>query len=101
MKRMDDMPTDDMLLTPKDVAARLQVSVQTVYREQGDGRIPGRLVRGKLRFYWPEVVKSLVPAPAKHAVRYEGPAWGQNMVAQLKARAKNWHGGTDGTGKER
>ena len=63
--------------------------------------MPGRLVRGKLRFFWPEVVKSLPAAPSKHSVRYEGPAWGQNMVAILKARAKKWHGGTHGTGKER
>jgi hypothetical protein len=85
---MDDIATDDRLLTPKDLAARLKVSVQTVYREQRDGRMPGRLVRGKLRFFWPEVIKSLQSAPAKHAMRYERPAWGQDIVAVLKARAR-------------
>jgi hypothetical protein len=53
----------DELLTPKELAARLKCSVRTAYREQREGRIPGRLVRGRLRFWWPDVVRALPPAP--------------------------------------
>lgn len=82
----------DDLLTPKELAARLKVCERTIYNEQADGNIPGRLVRGKLRFYWPEVVQALPQAPVKQTKK-TGAGLGRgsiDMVALLKERARTW-----------
>lgn len=77
------------LLTPKELADRLKVSERTIKRSQLDGALPGRLVRGKLRFYWPEVVAALPRAPVSPSnVHRQMGAPGGDLVAMLKARAK-------------
>ncbi len=72
--------SDDALLTPKQAAARLQVSESTIYREVRDGVLPGRMVRGKLRLYWPEVLRGLPAAP----VRLVRPVPVFDVVSSLK-----------------
>jgi excisionase family DNA binding protein len=84
---MSDMRTTFLtdtaqLLTPLELAHRLKVSVQTVYRERADGHLPARLVRGKMRFYWPEILKALPEAPTT-TVTYGGPR-PVDLVQQLK-----------------
>lgn len=85
------MDSAQELLTPDELAKRLKVSVRTVYREQADGKLPGRTVRGKLRFYWPDVVKALPAAPVTrmHGV---GGGPGMDLVALLKQRVRPWRG---------
>jgi excisionase family DNA binding protein len=89
--RMPPIGDEAQLLTPKELASRLKVSERTVYREQIDGRIPGRLVRGKLRFYWPEVLKALPAAWVPPSVASQHRA-GVDLVVMLKARARTWRG---------
>jgi len=72
------------MLTPDDLAARLQVSAATIYRMQADGQIPGRLVRGKLRFVWSEVVKALPRAPATRQESARMQEFGVREVRMLK-----------------
>lgn len=90
------MPEDIQLLTPKELGERLKVSERTIYREQADGRIPGVLVRGKLRFYWPEVLKALPLAPVEQSLRLVGRLGGVDMVAMFKERARTWPSGRRG-----
>lgn len=82
------------LLTPKELAAKLKVCESTVYREQRDGRMPGRMVRGKLRFSWPEVVRSLPAAPVDVQANISRSRLGDssNLVLLLKARVKQGRG---------
>lgn len=77
------------LLTPKELAAKLKVCERTVYREQREGRIPGRLVRGKLRFSWPEVLRALPAAPVEISADMRRAAMGApDLVMQLKRCVK-------------
>ncbi len=79
------------LLTPRELSHKLKVSERTIYREQAEGHLPGRLVRGKLRFHWPEVVKALPRAPVRQPMNRTGITRGSlDLVAALKARAKYW-----------
>lgn len=80
------MAVPDELLTPKELAARLKVCESTVYREQSAGLIPGRLVRGKLRFSWPEVLRALPAAPAKDR---DEDCQSNDLVWLLKSRVKS------------
>lgn len=62
----------EVLLTPRDVAERLQISEKSVRRLVQAGRMPARVV-GKMRLCWPEVVASLPLAPASAAGRASEP----------------------------
>lgn len=79
----------DAVLKPKDLAVKLGVSERTIYTMQRQGMIPGRLVRGKLRFSWPEVYAALPAAPVSpvhlHRQHY---ASAQDDLALWKQRAK-------------
>lgn len=90
--RIQPIGDEAQLLTPKELAGRLKVSERTVYREQRDGRIPGREVRGKLRFYWPEVLKAFPAAWVQPSVTSHHRA-GVDTVMMLKDRARNWRAG--------
>ena len=84
--------TDD-LLTPEELAKKLKhCSVSTVYRMQADGEIPGRLVRGKLRFVYAEVLRALPAAPAANQARTLRHAQGLAEVRLLK-RLVQWGNG--------
>lgn len=85
---------DDELLQHHELASRLKVSVRTVRRMAAAGTIPGRQVRGRVRFYWPDVVAALPPsAPVQAARRMRRLSQGapMPMVEHLKQVAKNWH----------
>jgi hypothetical protein len=79
---------DDEVLTPGELACRLKCSVRTVYREQADGVLPGRLVRGALRFYWPEVVRALPAAGGAAARVAQDRLRGVDLVTLLKQRVR-------------
>mgnify|MGYP000938667485 CR=1 FL=1 len=49
----------DEMLTKKELAARLKVSVRTVEQWQHDGHLPYLRISGVLLFHWPAVVKTL------------------------------------------
>lgn len=63
----------EVLLTPREVAERLRISEKSVLRLVRAGRIPARVVVGKLRLCWPEVVASLPLAPASASGRASEP----------------------------
>lgn len=63
----------EVLLTPREVAERLRISEKSVLRLVKAGRIPARVVVGKLRLCWPEVVASLPLAPASTSGRASEP----------------------------
>lgn len=63
----------EVLLTPRDVAERLQISEKSVRRLVHAGRMPARVVVGKIRLCWPEVVASLPLAPASASGRASEP----------------------------
>jgi len=87
-------PMSDELLTPEELAAKLKhCSVSTVYRMQADGEIPGRLVRGKLRFVYAEVLRALPVAPAANQQRRLVQQQGLDEVRLLKRLVK-WGNGT-------
>ena len=48
-----------MLLTPEELAARLQINVRTVERWQSEGILPFLRLGSKVRFHWPTVVTHL------------------------------------------
>jgi len=50
----------DEMLTKKELAAKLKVSVRTVEQWQHDGHLPYLRISGVLLFHWPTVVKHLV-----------------------------------------
>jgi len=50
----------DEILTKREVAARLKVSVRTIEQWQHDGHVPYLRISGVLLFHWPTVVKHLV-----------------------------------------
>lgn len=83
------MLVPDELLTAKELALKLKVCERTVKRDQRDGLIPGRMVRGLLRFSWPEVLRALPAAPVDvHADRAR--VVGSDLVMVLKHRVKQW-----------
>ena len=49
----------DEMLTKKELAARLKVSVRTVEQWQHDGHLPYLRISGVLLFHWPAVVTAL------------------------------------------
>lgn len=57
-EREGSQPSDEML-TKKELAARLKVSVRTVEQWQHDGHLPYLRISGVLLFHWPAVVKAL------------------------------------------
>ena len=61
------------LLTPREVAERLRISERSVLRQVKAGKIPARVVVGKIRLCWPEVLASLPPAPAAASGRASEP----------------------------
>ncbi len=63
----------DSLLTPREVAARLKISEKSVLRLVKAGSIPARVVVGKMRLCWPEVVASLPLAPVAASGRASEP----------------------------
>lgn len=63
----------ESLLEPKDVAVRLKISVKSVVRLVKAGTIPARVVVGKFRFFWPEVLASLPLDPASASGRASDP----------------------------
>lgn len=86
------LPLDQELLTPNELAARLKCSRRTVMRDYADGQIPARLVRGLVRFYWPDVLKALpVSQPVRHRAPTVRPGMsGNELVLRLKESARNW-----------
>lgn len=82
----------DGLLTPHDVAVRLQISVKSVLRLVKAGTIPARVVVGKIRLCWPEVVASLPLAPASASGRASEPGVvALDLKRRLDHRADNWY----------
>lgn len=63
----------EVLLTPREVAERLRISEKSVLRLVKAGRIPARVVVGKIRLSWLEVVASLPLAPASASGRASEP----------------------------
>ncbi len=75
------------LLTTRELASRLKVSVRTVFRLLAAGTIPARWVLGSRRFYWPEVMAALpmVTPPGARVTRAPPVV---DLVQVLKARVK-------------
>lgn len=63
----------EVLLTPREVAERLKISEKSVRRLVQAGRIPARVVVGKIRLCWSEVVASLPLAPVAASGRASEP----------------------------
>lgn len=82
----------EVLLTPREVAERLRISEKSVLRLVKAGRIPARVVVGKVRLCWPEVVASLPLAPASASGRASEPGVvALDMTRRQKINAKNFY----------
>lgn len=69
----EQLISEDELLTPQELAARMKVSARSVARLVKGGLVPARAVLGRVRFYWPEVVASLPRVPAAASGRASEP----------------------------
>lgn len=82
----------EVLLTPREVAERLRISEKSVLRLVRAGRIPARVVVGKIRLCWPEVVASLPLAPASASGRASEPGVvALDVLKRLKLKSQYFY----------
>lgn len=80
------------LLTPREVAARLRISERSVLRQVRAGRMPARVVVGKMRLCWPEVVASLPLAPVAASGRASEPGVvALDLPKRLKLKSQHFY----------
>lgn len=76
---------DDGLLDWEELAEKLSTSRSTAERMVRDGTIPFRRVRGRKRFYWPDVLAALPSTFVGPPVRASGLGQGApDVVTHLK-----------------
>lgn len=80
------------LLTTEEVAERLKISEKSVRRLVQAGRMPARVVVGKIRLCWPEVVASLPLAPVAASGRSSEPGVVTlDVVTRLKLKSQHYY----------
>ena len=79
------------LLTPREVAERLKISEKSVRRLVQSGRMPARVVVGKIRLSWPEVVASLPLAPAASGRASEPGVVTLDVLKRLKLKSQHYY----------
>lgn len=80
------------LLTPREVAERLKISEKSVLRLVKAGRMPARVVVGKVRLCWSEVVASLPLAPVAASGRASEPGVVTlDVLKRLKLKSQHYY----------
>lgn len=82
----------DGLMTPAEVAKWLRISERSVIRLVRAGKIPARVVVGKMRLSWPEVVASLPLAPVAASGRASEPGVvALDVPKRLKLKSQHFY----------